>query len=76
MKTNIYDWCKVLKRKKQTSTNLLKPENRIIVAAENYSTESILTSVQVLTKFNLKAEQFKLAHIVIDVVDRQTEYFV
>ena len=49
---------------------LLRLRNRLVIAAENFAREENLTSVLIPTMFKDKDEQLKLAHKVVDVVDR------
>ena len=54
----------------------MRLKNQQVNAAENFAREEILTPVLTPTMSKVMDEQLKLAHNVVDVVDRQTEKFV
>ena len=45
--------------------------NQLVIAAENFAREENLTTVVIHTMYRVMDEQMKLAHKVVDVVDRR-----
>ena len=64
-----FDWDKTFQWQKLISISLFDKKNQLVVAADNFLREQNLLSVLQSTLSKDMAEQLKLAHKVIDVVD-------